>query len=321
MTTDPLPLEPPPAVVPPASFLLGLARIALRQLARTRPELLSSTDGEAWVQRTAEVLAANLASGRFQTALAFQPADVTGEASLLNYAGQILTELLEESDRLDALRRGDTAAWQPVIYRMERMAYHGLGPRGREEWAAWEAREVAARACADMWAWLQEHPYPCDVPFNRWSATVLNRRLSNAVRKRIREDRHRAFSLDALYGGDGESTTRGDFIADDSLTEWLAQAANREALLQAIDCLEARTALVLRLWYFEQWPADEIAAHLSTSIGNVYVLRFRAIERLRQVVLKNERLGLAEALSVLEGEAQRARPAPDFGFEARESVA
>ena len=83
--------------------------------------------------------------------------------------GQILTELLAESERLAALRRGDSAAWQPVISRLERLAYYGLGPYGREEWAAWEARCLASQTCSDLWIWLQDHPYPFDVTFNRWS--------------------------------------------------------------------------------------------------------------------------------------------------------
>lgn len=301
MTTISPSVEP----VPPAPFLRGLAKIAFTQLAQAQPELGIADDGDVWVQRTAEILAANIASGRYRVARSFQSADADGEASLLNYARQILGEMVQEDERIEALRRGESAAWQAVIGRLERLAYFWLGPQGREEWAAWEARDAAGRACADIWAWLQAHPYPFDVPFDRWSAAVLNRRLSNLARRRQREERYIAFSLDLFHEGDGP---RAYQLADHSLDEWLAREANRQALVEAIGRLDARYGLVVRLWYLDQWPADEIAAHLDTSVGNVYLLRFRAIQKLRQMAAMDERLGLREALSLLESEARRSRP-------------
>lgn len=312
MTTAPLPFEPtPPGATPPISFLRGLARIAFTQLAQTQPELRACADGDAWVQRTADILAANIASGRFEAARAFQPAAGDGDASLLSYAGQILAELIREAERIAALQRGESAAWQPVISRLERLAYFWLGPNGREAWAAWEARDAAAQTCADLWAWLQEHPYPFDVPFDRWSATALSRRLSNLARRRAREAQRFAFPLDANDSNETRAELRDPALRDHSFDAWLAQAANREALLQLIGRLAERSALVVRLWYFEQWPADEIAAYLGTSVGNVYVLRFRAIARLRQMATADERLGLGDALSLLADEMRRARPAAD----------
>jgi DNA-directed RNA polymerase specialized sigma24 family protein len=318
MTTTALPFDVPAGASLPETFLRGLVRVALAWLAQTHPRLYPSTGVEAWVQRAAEILAANVASGRFQVARQYQPADLGGDASLLSYAGQILVELLGESERVEALCRGDTVAWQPVIDRQERLAYHWLGPYQREEWAAWEAREAAAHTCADLWAWLQTHSYPFDVPFDRWSATALNRRLCGGARQRARDERIFDRSLDEPVWNDDTATTFGEQLADTSLDEWLTQATNREALMQAIGLLDSRLALVVRLWYFEQWPANEIAVHIATSIGNVYLLRFRAIEKLRQIAARHERLGLADTLSLLEGEARRSRPAPDLAAKLEE---
>ncbi|MDQ1301459.1 MAG: Sigma70 r4 2 protein [Chloroflexota bacterium] len=312
MITSPLPRDPTPDAVPPASFLRGLARVAVGQYARSQPEFHASGDGDIWVQRTADILAANIASGRFQYARTFQPAGSDGEASLLSYAGQILNVVIRETERIEALLRGEGAAWQAVISRLERMAYFWLGPHGREEWASWEARDVAARTCAEIWAWLQERPYPYDVSFDRWSATILNRRLCDLVRRRQREERHYAYSLDAPHNDEPDFALHEHQLADHSLEEWLAQAANRQALIQAIGYLDTRHGLVVRLWYFDQWPADEIAAQLGTSVGNVYLLRHRAIQKLKQIVATHERLGLRETLSLLEDEARRSRPDSDL---------
>jgi len=311
MTTSPLPIEPAPSAVPPAPFLRGLARIAFAQMAGKRPELRAAGKGDVWAQRTAEILAANIASGRCQHAQTFQPAGSVGEAALLSYASQILAEIITEGERIEALLRGESAAWQAVISRLERMAYFWLGPHGREDWAGWEANDAAARTCADIWAWLQEHPYPYDVPFDRWSAAVLNRRLCDLVRRRKREAGRIVYSLDVPQKGEPDQPLHASQFVDHSLEDWLTQAANRQALMQAIAYLDARQGLVVRQWYFDQWPADEIAAHLGTTVGNVYLLRFRAIQKLRQIVATHERLGLGEALSLLDSEARRARPSSD----------
>ena len=98
-------------------------------------------------------------------------------------------------------------------------------------------------------------------------------------------------------------------MADLSFDIWLERSANREALLQALERLDARQAAVIRLWYLEQWPAPEIAAALGIRVNYVYVQRFRAIEKLRQIVLSDERLGLADVLLPIEQEKRRSRPA------------
>jgi RNA polymerase sigma factor (sigma-70 family) len=272
------------------------------------PDLVAHADGEQWIGRATEVLAHNLASGRFTAAQSYLSGDAGSNANLLSYAGQILEELLAESDLLASLQAGDAATWGAVIRRLERLAYHWLGPNGREEWAAWEARDVTAHTCADLWLWLQSHPYPFDVPFGRWSARALNYRLHEALRKRQVNERRFPESLDQPVGRSPGMTTVGDLLTDPTFDRWLEQTINREALLQALNLLDDRLAEVLRLWYLEQWSADEIAAHIGRVTDYVYVLRFRGIEKLRKIALQNERLGLRSALLMLEDEGRRSRP-------------
>ncbi len=300
-TQAPLPTDP--------RFLRGIARLAWRRLVETRPDLAAQADGEQWIGAATEVLARNLASGRFAIALPYLAQDAGDNAHLLGYAGQVLEELLAESDRLAWLKAGDTAAWSSVLDRLEKLAFYWLGPAGRADWAAWEAREAAAHTCADLWLWLQKNPYPFDVPFDRWSARALTNRLLEARRKREARERWMGQSVDHASFGGLATDTAGDSLADWTFDAWLEQAANREALLQALGQLDERVALVLRLWYLEQWPADEIAAQIGTRVDNVYVLRFRGLERLRKVAMENERFGLGHALHILEHEGYRTRPA------------
>lgn len=270
------------------AFLNGVVRVACRRLAVRPQHPQVPLDIDLWAPRASRVLSANIASGRLRAAQRFQPAALTGDALLLGYTEQVLVELMAEWDRIDALRRGDTAAWQPVIDRLERLAYHLLGPHQREDWAAWEARELAARTCADLWAWLQAHPYPFDVPFDRWSAAALHNRIRGAARSRSRRERRVALSLDQPLSDGAASQTHGDTLVDRRLSQWLDRAADREAIMQALERLDRRHALVLRLWYLEQWTAPAIAEALHCRVGNVYLLRFRALRKLKEILVREE---------------------------------
>jgi DNA-directed RNA polymerase specialized sigma24 family protein len=198
------------------------------------------------------VVERNIASGRFTIAPSYYGSPSDDDDLLPSYAEQVLVELLTESERLARLIEGDPASWRAVIERMERMAYFWLGPHGREEWAAWEARDATAHTCADLWIWLQTHPYPFDVPFDRWSARALNNRLHESRRKQQVRERWGEESLDLSAFRPDTVTTVGDRLADMSFDEWLERTANREALLQALALLKERMATVLRLWYLEQ---------------------------------------------------------------------
>lgn len=297
------------SAAPPARFLRGLLSVAWARLAAARPDLTAAQAPDPWLDRATAILAHNLATGRFTSARPYQGDGLDEQATLLSYAGQVLQELLAEFDLLQRLERGDSATWAAVIAWMERLSYHWLGPVRREEWAAWEAREITGVTCADLWQWLQEHPYPFDVPFERWAARALLNRLREASRRRALLERHVVGSLDRAAFRTSDSPTMGELLVDDSLTAWLEQSANREALLQALERLDERQRRIVTLWYLEGVPADEIAATLGLSVGNVYVLRFRAIEKLRKFALADERLGLTDALSLLETERRRSRPA------------
>lgn len=276
-----------PAVVPELQqrFLHAIVRTAAAQTEGLPPGSL-----DVWCERAVTVLVANVAAGRCRLG---EPPDPAAP-SLLTYARQVLAGLRAEWDLIEALRAGDATAWTAARERLERQAYHWLGPDDRESWAAWEAREVAAKTCADLWLWLQRHIFPFDVPFDRWASRALTNRLQEATRQRTTRSRHEVDSLDRpVFDKD---VTLGEALAERSLEAWLERAANRELLLQALTLLDERAAAVLRLWYLENWAGDEIAAALGLTLNNVYVIRFRAIEKLRKLLLQDERFGLADAL-------------------------
>lgn len=67
-----------------------------------------------------------------------------------------------------------------------------------------------------------------------------------------------------------------------------APALDLDALYRCMAALESRAQTVLQLSFYRDQSADEIAAVLATSAGNVRVLRHRAITQLRDCLASKE---------------------------------
>ena len=59
-------------------------------------------------------------------------------------------------------------------------------------------------------------------------------------------------------------------------------AVDREGLMRCFDRLEGRARAVVMLTFNEEHSADEIAASLGTTAGNVRVVRHRAVAAIRK---------------------------------------
>jgi len=262
---------------PDIGVLRGTVRSAFAHLMVKRPELTGKVDSEPWLERAATVLAHNIASGRFIRACRDE-----GDASsvLSEYAQKVLTGLLSEWEMVEALRLGDSRRWTATLKRLERRAYSWLGPMGRTEWATWEAREAAAKTCADLWSWLQDNSFPFDVSFDDWSERALLNRLHQAARADRVHTRYVVDSLDRpVFDSD---LTYGDLLGRSDLEAWLARTGEREVLSQALAHLNTRQAQVIRLWYLDGWPAEEIAAEMGMTVDYIYVLKHRALHKLQR---------------------------------------
>lgn len=266
---------PPSAASVEAHSLRSAARQAYKVLAETRPELARAIDAEIWIERATAVLTRNIAMRRHDCAHQHG----SENASLASHAQQVLVGLMTEWERVEALRAGDDGCWTLILKRMEKLAYYWLGSAGREGWAAWEAREAAAKTCADLWHWLQHNPFPFDVPFDRWAERALRNRLKDAACTRRRQVRYVVDSLDRPCSEGG--ATVGELLPTDDMRVWLDLTARREVVEQAWPRLEGRQARIVHLWYLEGWSAEEIAAETRLDVGHVYVLKHRAIKKLR----------------------------------------
>jgi RNA polymerase sigma factor (sigma-70 family) len=258
--------------------LRDMAHDALQLLMTAHPELARVAEAELWIERAVAVLAANIASGRFASACRYAQ---EGSLSLSYYAQLVLGRLMAEWEQVEALRAGDSLRWTVALRQMERQAYFWLGPTGREEWAKWEAREAAAKTVADLWDWLQHNTFPFDVTFDRWAERALRYRLTTTVRLQRREARHVVDSLDRpCFEEDG--STFGELLPNDDLNMWLEREIKREALRQGAERLDQRQAHIIHRWYVEGWSADEIAAETRLEVNHIYVLKHRALKKLRE---------------------------------------
>lgn len=291
-----------------SSALRDAVQLALKNLMMTDPDLANLTDVETWVERVTAILAQNVSSGRNAWAVrSQQPAS----PSLVTYAQHVWTLVLAEWERVEALRAGDTARWQLVLQRMERRAYFWLGPSGREEWTRWEAREMAAKTCAGLWQWLQSHPFPFDIAFDCWSECALNHRLHESVRNYSIDARHVVDSLDHPRFEDG--VARGELLPTDDMRVWLERESRREMLREAYARLDQRLARIVQLWYVEGWSAQEIATETSLEVGHIYVLKHRAIKKLREYCAADQPRGRSSSRSHrrLTNQAVRSYAFPD----------
>jgi RNA polymerase sigma factor (sigma-70 family) len=272
-------LCPPVSAAPEDTrFLRDAAYAAYHLLMATRPDLPHVAEAELWIERVVRVLTDNVASGRFACACRYEH---DASLSLSRYAQRVLDRLMAEWERVEGLRTGDSPRWTPILRNMERLAYFWLGPAGRQEWARWEAREAASRTCSDLWDWLQRNPFPFDVPFDRWAERALRNRLKQSVRSRREQARHEVDSLD--HPGFDESHPRAGLLPNDDMSVWLEREYRREAVERAWTRLDQRQAYIIHRWYVEGWSADEIAAEIKLEINHIYVLKHRAIKKLREL--------------------------------------
>ena len=260
-----------------ARSLRDVAHDALQLLMAAHPELACVAEAELWIERAVAVLAANIASGRFASACRHEQ---DSSLSLSRYAQLVLGRLMAEWERVEELRAGDSLRWTAALRHMERQAYFWLGPTGREEWAKWEAREAAAKTTADLWDWLQHNTFPFDVTFDRWAERALRYRLTTTVRFQRRQARHVVDSLDRPCFEDGDPF--GGLLPNDDMRVWLELESRREVVRQAWTKLDQRQAHIIHRWYVEGWSADEIAAETRLEVNHIYVLKHRALKKLRE---------------------------------------
>ena len=279
-------------LIPDYEALIVLCTHILQQLSQQDHELeLSDEQLPGLARRIASILSNNLASGRFSY-VCDQYLSGTDDERWLTYATKVCRVYVQEGDFVLSLQAGDGEAWQRVLERLVKLAYNKCSGSGAHEWTLWEAHDLASKTASELWRHLQSHPYWFDVPFDQWSACILNHRFIDWYRVQKRQAHRYPCSLDERLNPDEKSdSTWADILLEDkTMTQWLEDHANREWLLQAIERL--RNPLqrqAIRLRYLEERWISEISREMGITANHVSVLQHRALKRLRTILKKDER--------------------------------
>ena len=230
----------------------------------------------------------NLASGRFERLARVAKSKTKSThrplspLSLADYIDRVLFHVSREKERIDALERGDAAAWTRLRELLARRAMN-ICRRYRKDAALAQALDFADEACVTIF----EQLYPFDVSFEAWATTILkNLILGRYTRSTDAMDRNAApDSLDAPRISGGESIgPLSDLIADRLSDLPFERIENQTMLVAMIERLHSRDQRrVIVHTYFEELDDAAIARQLGRSKQAVYNLRQRALVNLKEI--------------------------------------
>jgi len=245
---------------------------------------------EEFIKRITDIVSQNIASGRAQRVMAGQSTEGRRQLPLEIYIDRVVNSYLQEYSRVEALAAQNEAAWTELFQQLASRAYNMLlrlqVPPGR---ARSEAVDFAQATCELIFS----HPFPCDVSFDAWSTRILkNCILWRYTRSQDLTDREpRILSLDCPGRDEvGDDFSLYDLLADDAGESAFERLEVQEWLIQAIGRLRSRAQQqVIIDTFFYELSDEEIAQRLGKSRQAVYNLRFRALQRLKQILKKRKK--------------------------------
>lgn len=175
-----------------------------------------------------------------------------------------------EDELVRRARRGDTAAFGVLVTRYQEMIYR-LAVRT----AGVDAAEDLAQA-AFLKAWEALPRFAGDAAFSTWLYRIALNGCYDHLRRRERR-RHERLDDDALAIPDAHDVA-ATVLAD------VEAAAQRAALLAALDQLPADERMLLALRVGEGWSYERIAADLGLNSKTVGTRLFRIRAKLRRLI-------------------------------------
>jgi RNA polymerase sigma-70 factor (ECF subfamily) len=189
---------------------------------------------------------------------------------------------MSDADLLNRAVDGDRDALTTLLRR------HGPSVRGslriESTWqAVLEADDVMQVTCLEAFMSIHHFDSTRYTSFEAWLRRIAENNLKDAVRGLMRQKRPQP--RDRVRQADNEDSVAGlaELLGVTLTTP--SQRARRDearaALLDAIDALPKDYATVIRLYDLHGQSVEETAKALGRSQGAVFMLRARALERLR----------------------------------------
>jgi len=247
----------------------------------------------------ARIVADNLASGRAQRVIGRiaqiprsgnAPARVTSDGDEPALDPQLLAEYTErvaqiyqqDSERVEALARGDETEWGILRDQLLRYAEKMLRRLGVPyDRVQPDAEDFVQHTCTIIYT----QRFPFDVAFDVWATSILSHVIWR-TRKRSLDLVDRTFVLSLDYtsrDAKGGELSLHSTVEDPDSLEAFASLETQEWLLDAIIHLksDAQRAVIIHRFFFDR-SMDEIASMLGKSRNAVYQLQHRALRELKE---------------------------------------
>jgi RNA polymerase sigma-70 factor (ECF subfamily) len=168
---------------------------------------------------------------------------------------------------------GDGQALNDLFARLRKYMHHrvreelGAGPDGRIDWSV-----LVQSACRRAFVHFPELEAPNVPRLLRWVATIVKNRVRDELRRLARQP------VDLLGSG---------IVALADLRPHGASAGRAELAAQvaaALARLPDRERRVVETRWFDPQPDEDTARELNITVNHVHQLRFRALEKLRELL-------------------------------------
>lgn len=276
------------------NFSLKALQEALQRLCQDRVELIPPDTlkelGLSYDDLTlniVNIVERNLVSGRVGRVMVTSGQHHTLSPVVLeSYVDRVIGYYLKESSRVTALANKDATAWEGLREWLVMRTYSFLRNLSTSGASAPDAEDFSQQACEVLIKKLPEYHY--DAPFDAW-ATVILRNIVWQPYMRGRDiiDRKATTaSLDQpIQNESQESASLWELLSDPSQSAAFEQVEKRMLFADALARLnsDAQRAVIIHT-FFNELSNEQIAEELGKSKSQVYQLRHRALERLKEIL-------------------------------------
>jgi RNA polymerase sigma factor (sigma-70 family) len=188
------------------------------------------------------------------------------------------TQLDVEQDLIVRAQRGEVAAYEALVTQYETLAF-------RAAYLITHDADEAADAAQDgfLRAYKALRSFKLGQPFRPW----LLRIVTNLALNRIKSSQRRQGMTDRFTQ---QAVVESDHLTIEGI---VAQRAQSQRLLQAVNKLDRDQQTLIALRYFLELSEDEVAQTLNVPIGTVKSRTHRTLARLRSII-QNEFPDLVE---------------------------
>ncbi|MGL4596918.1 MAG: RNA polymerase sigma factor [Bacteroidia bacterium] len=182
-----------------------------------------------------------------------------------------MATLLSDTDLLDGLKRGDSAAFRQVhVQHFGMIRYLILNNNGREE----DARDVFQEAQVVLFEQLQSGKFEQKASLKTWLYAVCRNKWLKRLEKEKRQVRITDFEAVEPF---------------DDTTDLDAKNEQHEVLRRSLDMLGNSCKKLLLLFYFFQKSMEEIAEDLNyTNADTAKTQKYKCLQRLKALYKTRE---------------------------------